>query len=114
MADRIPIPEESPEKLLALAAAVVAKHEELGDASPLNQLKVGDKPFAEIAATVAAAQTDHDDAKAAEKLAEQKHGDRNAKLPNILKLVRQSRDLLTVLNPENRKALGEWGYTVDG
>ncbi len=109
---RVTIP-SNPLEIIDLAKSIVAKHEADGATSPLGQLKIGVDSFNDVMARAEPAQSDHLEAKAAERKADEKFRDRDVKLASLVTMIRLSRDLLTTLHPENRKALGEWGFTVD-
>jgi hypothetical protein len=48
------------------------------------------------------------------KQAEREYRARDAAMPGVTQALRDASDLLLVANPDNPKALGDFGYTVDG
>jgi hypothetical protein len=110
---RINIPSNK-DKLIALSKAILAKHTDLGAASPLGGLKIADW-------TASTAKADTENKKAAQLRRDAEIATENCDLAigdnrNPLTVeynVRSARDILAGLNKGNERKLGEWGFEVD-
>ena len=107
---RVDIP-KNPEELLKLATSVNKKHTADGAASPLNLLT--DYKWATEGPKLALAQAKHDEAEGYKKKMETAYRERDLIMANTTKIVRASRDVLTGINRDNMKRLGDWGFTVE-
>lgn len=104
---RVEIPRSNKAERLRLAAAIYAKHVELGASSPLKDLNwttVGPMANTAIAADTLAKQLERDLEKA--------YGERDALLEPVDKEIARSRDLLLALYADNPRKLGDFGFTV--
>jgi len=111
---RIDIP-SNPDEFITLAQAILAQHNKLGAASPLN----GIKGIAGFGAQVTAADTNN---KLANSLYEQAKTATQARdnaigpdttTPGYLQFfVTSARDVLAGQNKGSEHVLGDWGYTV--
>src|SRR5437660_11608666 len=104
---RINVPDNS-DDFLKLAEDIYAKHQELGASSPLKDLD-----WSASGPAIEEAKTHDEEAKKLRRKAEAELELRNGLLPGLKKIVRQSRDLLLALNPDNPRKLGEFGFSVD-
>ena len=104
---RVVIP-ENPSDVCTLAAAVKTKHVTLADASPLKGMKWDD-----LGPAIDEAAGFDKSAKHLAKDAETATGERNKRMPKVNQAVRSARDILSALNSENLKTLGDWTFTVD-
>ena len=104
---RIVIPENKSE-LCTLAAAIKAKHTALGAGSPLKDMKWDD-----LGPAIDEASGFDKSAKQLAKDAEKATGEREKRMPKVSQAVRSARDILSGLNADNLKALGDWSFTVD-
>jgi hypothetical protein len=107
---RVVIP-TNPEDLLKLATAINKKHTEDGAKSPLNSMV--DCKWETESPKLPLAQAKHDEAEDYKKKMETAYRERDLIMVNIPKIVRSSRDILTGVNHDNMKRLGEWGFTVE-
>jgi hypothetical protein len=80
----------------------------LGAASPLNGMK-----WDELGPAIDQAAGFDTSAKQLAKDSETATGERNKRLPKVTQAVRSARDILSGLNSDNLKALGDWTFTVD-
>jgi len=96
---------------LQQASNVYNKHQELGDASPLNVST--DIHWDITGPKVAEALGKHNEAEAYKNKMEQAYRDRDMMMPEIEETLKNSRILLKALYAKNPKRLGEWGFEVD-
>jgi hypothetical protein len=111
---RINIP-SNPDEFITLAKAVLAQHNKLGTASPLN----GIKGIAGLAAQVQAADTNNELAKQLYEQAKTATEARDNAIgpdtttPGYLQFfVTSARDVLAAQNKGSEHVLGDWGYGV--
>jgi len=95
-------------KFMMLFVRILQKHISEGEQSPLNNV-VDMKHYNSINEN---AQVNNDKAKEANRIKENYIELRDNDLVDINKAIRQIRDLLLALNPNNPHALGEWGFEV--
>lgn len=107
---RVQIPKNS-EELLKLATAILKKHTADGVNSPLNTMV--DYKWANEGPKLPQAQAKHDEAEGYKKKMEAAYRERDLIMANTASIVRSSRDILTGINRENMKRLGDWGFTVE-
>ena len=107
---RIVIP-RNPKDLLDLAAAIFSKHQADGASSPLINLDGQDWSIS--GTKIATAQTKHNEAEDLKKKSEEAYRERDIYLSELEKIVKQSAQLLKVMNTTNPKRLADWGFTVD-
>jgi hypothetical protein len=104
---RVDLPTNAEDKI-NLAKAIAGKHAELGNASPLSQLK-----WDKITPALATAETSHRDAKRQQAQAEASTQTRDAALEVLTTfLLRSSRDMLSAVHPDEMRKLGDYGFTV--
>jgi hypothetical protein len=104
---RVVIPENK-SAICALAAAIKTKHLAMGAASPLNGMK-----WDELSPAIDEAAGFDKQAKQLEKDTEKAYGEREKRMPKVYQAVRSARDILSALNADNLKALGDWTFVVD-
>jgi hypothetical protein len=104
---RVTIPTD-PSEDIALLVKVKAKHDALGDASPLKGLK-----WEKIGPAYASAKLHDDAAEDAKKVMEREFRARDVDMPTVMQALRDSRDVLLAVNSENPKVLGDYGFEVD-
>ena len=107
---RVNIPSNKKD-LLDLAAKVNTKH--LADATASPLLLLQDITWAVEGPKLALALTKHNEAETLKLAMEQAYRERDLIMQNTETVVRNSRDLLTGINRENMKRLGEWGFSID-
>ena len=107
---RVDIP-QNPKDLLSLGESLYSKHLKEGAASPL--LLITDLSWNVEGPKLTQAQIKHDEAEKYKKQMETAYRERDLLMTNTANIVRASRDLLTGINRENMKRLGEWGFSVE-
>src|SRR5581483_1624596 len=105
---RVEIPSD-PSEAIALLGKVKAKHEALGNASPLKGLD-WEKT---INPAYTGAKTHNDNKESLYKEAEKETGERDVFMPTVFDTLRSARDVLLGLNLANPKKLGDFDSTVD-
>ncbi len=103
---RIDLPTNAEDRI-NLAKAIAGKHAELGNASPLGQLK-----WDKITPAVTAAETAHRESKRLQAQAEAATQTRDAALETIVTFLRASRDVLSGVHADEMRKLGDYGFTV--
>lgn len=106
---RVVIP-TNPEKVLALADNVLAKHGADGASSPLNAMQ--DNNWAENGPKVEQARTFNAQAKELERQVESLYRQRDTLLTDVKSSLRSSSKMLMGIHSKNPKKLGEWGFDV--
>lgn len=96
---------------LQQAANVYTKHQELGDASPLNVST--DIHWDVTGPKIATTLSKHNEAEEYKYKMEQAYRERDMMMPEIEEALKNSRILLKALHAKNPKRLGEWGFEVD-
>ena len=107
---RVEIP-RNPVELLALAAKIYAKHVEMADSSPLNNMQ--DHSWKTEGPTVATAQNLHKTAEEYKEKMEKTYRDRDLLIQSITQTGLASRDVLTGIHRANMKRMGDWGFSVN-
>jgi hypothetical protein len=107
---RVEIP-KNPKDLLSLATSVFTKHTSDGDSSPLLLLK--DFSWTIEGPKLVTAEAKHQEAEKYKKLMETAYRERDLIMADTANIVRASRDILSGINRENMKRLGDWGFTVE-
>lgn len=107
---RVEIP-KNPKELLLLATSIYTKHTNDGDSSPL--LLINDFSWKIEGPKLVSAEAKHQEAEKYKKLMEAAYRERDLMMADTANIVRASRDILSGINRENMKRLGEWGFTVD-
>ena len=97
--------------ILELAAKVFKKHQLDGTTSILRMLE--DINVDDVGPTIEQARLLHERAEELRQLSEQAYRDRDNLLSDIEKMVRDSSQLIKIMNRSNSKRVGDWGYTVD-
>ncbi len=107
---RITLPQNAKDNL-ELAQKLFIKHQELGTASPLNQLDGINLTdiISKIAPTIEA----HNAAEEHKRKMEQNYLERDTQLPQIKSTVRKCIALLKATYATNPKKLSDWGVVVD-
>ena len=107
---RVEIP-QNPKELLTLAGSIYEKHQKDGASSPL--LLIADYSWNTEGPKLVQAQAKHDEAEKYKKLMETAYRERDFLMTDTTNIVRATRDILTGINRENMKRLGEWGFSVE-
>lgn len=107
---RVQIPTTAKD-LLSLAKKIYDKHKTEGATSPLKLLV--DYNWDAEGAKMTQAQAKHDEAERYKKQMETAYRERDLLMADTVSIIRASRDLLTGMNRENMKRLGDWGFTVE-
>ena len=108
---RVDIP-ANPEAFLKLAAAIFAKHTADGKSSPLSQIKINEQTWADVGKLATAGLAEQGQIDDLERKLSELYTSRDKKTEKLKPFVTTTRDLLTALNKDNRKVLGQWGFTV--
>lgn len=103
---RIDLP-KNPGEIIKLAQDIVAKHTELGTASPLGGLK-----WREIQPQIEKADTSNKESKRLAKLAEAETADRDTALEIVNDFIRSARDILSGIHRGEMRRLGDYGFVV--
>lgn len=103
---RVDLPSGAEDRI-NLAKAIAGKHAELGNASPLGQLK-----WDKITPAVTAAETSHRESKRLQAQAEAATQARDAALETVLTFLRASRDVLSGVHADEMRKLGDYGFTI--
>lgn len=98
----------NPKKLLELTQKILDKHLADGESSPLN-LVITDS----IQQTVTDGLQLNTQAETLEKQMEKAYEERDEKVKEAAKIVKQSRDILKGVYTGNLKQLGDYGFTVN-
>jgi hypothetical protein len=107
---RVIIP-NNPETLISLGTSIYKKHTTDGTASPLNSMV--DYKWEDEGPKLTLAQEKHNEAEALKKQMEKAYKERDLIMTNFKPIIRASRDLLSGINKNNLKRLGDWGFTVE-
>jgi hypothetical protein len=107
---RVVIPRK-PEDVINLGIAINKKHTEDGATSPLSSLK--DYSWTVEGPNLEKAKAKHDEAEELRKQMEKAYKERDLLMANVPAIIRASRDVLTGINRQNMKRLGDWGFIVD-
>jgi hypothetical protein len=97
-----------PENKSQAASAIKTKHLALGAASPLSGMD-----WTNLGPAIDEAAGFDKTAKQLEKDTEKAYGERDKRMPMVNQAVRSARDILSALNSDNLKALGDWTFVVD-
>jgi len=97
--------------MLELADKIYQKHLNDGTNSPLSKLQSLDWNI--IGPTIAPTLTYHNQAITLKTESEQYYKERNLVIPNILAIIRASRDVLGAVYRQNMKHLSDWGFEVE-
>ena len=108
---RVAIP-SNPEAFLKLAAAIFAKHTADGKTSPMSQIKRDNQTWADVGKLATAGLAEEGQITDLERKLAELYASRDMKIAKLKPFVTTTRDLLTALNKDNRKVLGQWGFTV--
>ena len=104
---RIEIP-SNPTDCLKLASAIMQKHTNLNDGSPVKGLD-----WTANGPAITAASGFDNQAAQLHRDAEVATGERDKLMPAVVEFVRQNRDVLVGVYRQNPKKLGEFGFTVN-
>ncbi len=107
---RVKIP-TNPEDLLKLGKSIYDKHKADATTSPLNTLT--DFKWDDEGPKLALAEAKHNEAEELKKKMEAAYKQRDLLMANTTAIIRASRDVLSGINSQNMKRLGDWGFTVD-
>ena len=107
MKKRVRIPVRDVKSLLDLANKVREKHVADGDASPLKVLN-----WDQINTAIDDAVTIEDKALKMKRDKLKFYQQRSRRIQAVVNIMRNTRDVLTGVHPDEMKALGEWGFDV--
>ena len=107
MKKRVKIPARDPKALLDLANKVREKHVADGDASPLKVLN-----WDQINTAIDDAIAIEDKALKMKRDKLKFYQQRSRRMEAVVKVIRNTRDVLAGVHPDEMKALGEWGFDV--
>jgi len=107
---RVTIP-RNPKELLLLAEKIYQKHLSEGTNSILGLLN--DHSWTIEGPKISVALDSHNLAEIKSKESEKAYRERDLHIPNIINIIKTSRDLLTGLNRNNMKRLSDWGFEVN-
>ena len=107
MKKRVKIPRHNPKEVFELARRVRKKHLEDGDSSLLKVLD-----WDKLGPLIDEAVAQQREAEELKRRMLEVYQKRSLKLPVILDLLRDSRDVLSGVYKKEMKVLGQWGYDV--